>query len=90
MEQSKKTIFLTGATGTMGRAGLVELSKRLDHFNVVVLARPSQVNREKLAPYEGKIRVVWGDLTRYEDVLRGCRALLAVLEKRLPAGAARA
>ena len=26
----------------------------------------------------------------YEDVLRGCRALLAVLEKRLPAGAARA
>ena len=71
MEQSKKTIFLTGATGTMGRAGLVELSKRLDHFNVVVLARPSQVNREKLAPYEGKIRVVWGDLTRYEDVLDG-------------------
>ena len=26
----------------------------------------------------------------YEDVLRGCRALLAVLEKRLPAGEARA
>ena len=26
--ESKKTVFLTGATGTMGHAGLVELSKR--------------------------------------------------------------
>ncbi|MBO5754390.1 MAG: NAD(P)-dependent oxidoreductase [Proteobacteria bacterium] len=69
--QSKKTVFLTGATGTMGKAGLLELVKRLDRFNVVVLARPSQVNREKLAPYEGKIKVVWGDLTKYEDVLEG-------------------
>ena len=30
--KSKKTVFLTGATGTMGHAGLVELSKQLDRF----------------------------------------------------------
>lgn len=71
MSENKKTVFLTGATGTMGKAGLLELVNRLDHFNVVVLARPSQINHEKLAPYEGKIRVVWGDLTKYEDVLDG-------------------
>lgn len=71
MENSKKTIFLTGATGTMGRAGLLEITRRLDRFNLVVLARPSEINRKKLAPYEGKIRIVWGDLTRYEDVLDG-------------------
>ena len=38
--KSKKTVFLTGATGTMGHAGLVELSKRLDRFNITLLARP--------------------------------------------------
>ncbi|MBQ9818094.1 MAG: NAD(P)-dependent oxidoreductase [Proteobacteria bacterium] len=71
MSDTKKTVFLTGATGTMGTAGLIELAARLDHFNIVVLARPSDINHKKLAPYEGKIKVVWGDLTRYEDVLEG-------------------
>lgn len=71
--QNKKTIFLTGATGTMGYAGLRELSQRLDRFNLVVLARPSKVNKSKLAAYESKagIRVVWGDLTNYDDLLQG-------------------
>ena len=50
--KSKKTVFLTGATGTMGHAGLVELSKRLDRFNITLLARPSKINKEKLATYE--------------------------------------
>ena len=49
--KSKKTVFLTGATGTMGHAGLVELSKRLDRFNITLLARPSKINKEKLAAY---------------------------------------
>ena len=47
--KSKKTVFLTGATGTMGHAGLVELSKRLDRFNITLMARPSKINKEKLA-----------------------------------------
>ena len=71
--KSKKTVFLTGATGTMGHAGLVELSKRLDRFNITLLARPSKINKEKLAAYEAMagIRIVWGDLTNYQDVLNG-------------------
>ena len=71
--ESKKTVFLTGATGTMGHAGLVELSKRLDRFNITLLARPSKINKEKLAAYEAMagIRIVWGDLTNYQDVLNG-------------------
>ena len=35
-----------------GHAGLVELSKRLDRFNITLLARPSKINKEKLAAYE--------------------------------------
>ncbi|RHJ91145.1 NAD-dependent epimerase/dehydratase family protein [Parabacteroides bouchesdurhonensis] len=71
--KSKKTVFLTGATGTMGKAGLEELSKRTDHFNITLLARPSKVNKQKLAAYENKegIRIVWGDLTNYDDILNG-------------------
>lgn len=67
----KKTIFLTGATGLMGWAGLTELLKETDRFNVVVLARHSKKNIKKLAPIADKIKIVWGDLLRYEDVLAG-------------------
>ncbi len=69
----KKTVFLTGATGVMGSAGLKELSKKLDRFNIVLLARDSKVNRKKLAPYftmDG-VKVVWGNLLNYDDVLKG-------------------
>ena len=38
----KKTIFLTGATGLMGWAGLQELLKHTDRYNLVVLARHSK------------------------------------------------
>ncbi len=67
----KKTVFLTGATGLMGWAGLQELLKQPDDYNVVVLARDSKKNRRKLDPIMDRVKVVWGDLTRYEDVLAG-------------------
>ena len=70
--KSKKTVFLTGATGTMGHAGLVELSKRLDRFNITLLARPSKINKEKLATYEAMegIRIVWGRLDELSRCLK--------------------
>lgn len=66
-----KTVFLTGATGTMGGAGLQELLRYPDQYKVRVLARPSQKNKAKLAVYVNQIEIVWGDLTKYEDVLKG-------------------
>lgn len=66
-----KTVFLTGATGTMGGAGLQELLRYPDQYKVRVLARPSQKNKTKLAAYANQIEIVWGDLTKYEDVLKG-------------------
>lgn len=68
-----KTIFLTGATGNMGWAGFKELYARKDRFNIRLLARDSKKNRKMLAPYmsDESVTIVWGDLTRYEDVLAG-------------------
>lgn len=69
----KKTVFLTGATGNMGWAGFQELYARKERFNIRILARDSRKNRRTLAKYvdDPAVSVVWGDLTRYEDVLAG-------------------
>lgn len=66
-----KTIFLTGATGTMGWAGLKEILRYNDQYKLRILARKSEKNQQKLAPIMDKVEVVWGDLTNYEDVLKG-------------------
>ena len=66
-----KTIFLTGATGTMGYAGMTEILRYPEKYHLRILARPSKKNKEKLAPLADKVEVVWGDLTNYDDILRG-------------------
>ena len=66
----KKRVFITGATGNMGWATVQEFMSRLDRFDVTVLARDSKKNRKLLAPLQDKIRIVWGNLTNYEDVFR--------------------
>lgn len=70
---SKKTVFLTGATGNMGKSAMDELLARKDRFNTVILVRPSKANKKKLRKYEGLdcLRIIWGDMMNYEDVLRG-------------------
>lgn len=67
----KKIVFLTGATGTMGWAGLQELIKYPEKYAIKIIARPSKKNKEKLASLADKIEIIWGDLSRYEDVLKG-------------------
>ena len=45
----KKTIvFLTGATGTMGYAGMMEILKYPEQYELRILARPSKKNKELL------------------------------------------
>ena len=61
---TKTTVFLTGATGTMGWAGLQELLAHKENYNIRVLARKSEKNIRKLGPLMQDIEVIWGDLTR--------------------------
>ena len=57
----------------MGWTGFQELYARKERFNIRLLARDSRKNRKLLAPYlsDPSVTVVWGDLTKYEDVLAG-------------------
>jgi len=69
----KKTVFITGATGNMGWYGFQEILKKKDRFDIRLLARKSKKNVKKLAPYmdDPAVTVIWGDLTKLEDVTRG-------------------
>ena len=68
----KKTVFLTGASGHMGWAGFKELYKKKDKLNIVLLLRDSEKNRKKFANYlnDPSVKIVWGDLKKYDDVLK--------------------
>ena len=79
---SRKTVLLTGASGTMGLQGFKELYNR-KKFNIVVLLRESPKNRLLFQKYidDSHVRIVWGDLTDYNSVLEavtGCDYILHV------------
>ncbi len=69
--QKKKTVFLTGASGKMGHEGFKLLLQKRDRFNLVALVMPTEKDKKVMAPYVGEpgVKIVWGDLTSYEDVL---------------------
>lgn len=77
----KKTVFLTGGTGNMGWAGFQELYARKERFDIRLLARDSAKNHKMLDRYasDPSVTVIWGDLTRYEDVLVGVKGADYVL-----------
>ena len=74
MVNNKTVVFLTGATGTMGFAGMQEILRYPERYELRILARPSKKNKELLGPLNIKhstLNIIWGDLTNYEDVLKG-------------------
>lgn len=81
MAKTKRTVFLTGGTGDMGWAGFQELYARKERFDIRLLARDSKKNHKMLDRYasDPAVTVIWGDLTRYEDVLAGVNGADIVL-----------
>ncbi len=73
MKLKKKKIFLTGATGIMGSAALVELLKRRDIFDITLIIRPRKQNKKFIERYskEPGVSIIIGDLCNPEDVRRG-------------------
>lgn len=69
---TKKTVFLTGASGGMGQAAMNEILTRSDHLRLRILVRPSQKNKELMKEYESNpaLEIVWGDMRNYNDIYR--------------------
>ncbi len=78
---AKKKVLLTGASGSMGGEAFRELLRRRDQYDTVLLLRPSTKNKEAFARYEGQegLRIVWGDLGNFDDVLEAVNGVDHVL-----------
>ena len=68
---AKKTVFITGTTGSMGGAGFNELLQRRDRFNIVTLVLPTKKDRKVISGYlnEPGVKIVWGDGSVSKDIL---------------------
>lgn len=78
---AKKKVLLTGASGSMGGEAFKELLRRRDKYDTVLLLRPSAKNKKAFAKYEGQegLRIVWGDLYNFDDVLEAVNGVDHVL-----------
>src|ERR1700761_3284101 len=78
---SRKTVFLTGATGNMGREAVKRIDARRDRLRLKVLVRPEErdhpvvrdIKRRNLA------EIVWGDLTDAASIRDGIKGADIVL-----------
>lgn len=77
----KKRVLLTGASGSMGGEAFKELLRRRDRYEIVILLRPSKVNRKTFKGYENEhgVEIVWGDLCNLNDVMRAMEGIDHVL-----------
>lgn len=66
-------VFISGVTGNMGSSGLNHLLEHSDSLDIVTLVRDSPTNREKMDKYKDSIKIIWGDLTIYEDVKKALK-----------------
>jgi nucleoside-diphosphate-sugar epimerase len=77
----KNRVLLTGASGSMGGEAFKELLRRKERYDIVLLLRPSKQNKKAFTKYEGKegIKIVWGDLCNFDDVLEAVSGVDYVL-----------
>lgn len=96
MSDSRKTVFLTGATGNMGREAVRQISARSDSLRLRVLVRPEESKHPIVRKIErGKLaEIIWGDLTDRVSIRQGVKGadivlhvggLVSPLADRLPA-----
>ena len=73
MKNQQKTVFITGATGTMGMETLKQFLSRQDRFKLKLLIHDTKIDRKIIAPYRKNknIEIVYGDL-RDADVIERC------------------
>ncbi|TFG33580.1 NAD-dependent epimerase/dehydratase family protein, partial [Candidatus Thorarchaeota archaeon] len=91
---SRTRVLLTGASGSMGGEAFKELIRRKSNYEIVLILRPSAENKKTFSQHipndcisNGKrsvienkgLKIVWGDLTNYADVLEAVHGVDYVL-----------
>ena len=95
MTDNRKTIFLTGATGNMGREVVKRIAAKGDALRLRVLVRPEEKTHPAVRAIStrGLAEIVWGDLTDAASIREGVKgadvvlhvgALVSPLSDRLP------
>lgn len=75
----KKTVLLTGASGSIGSAVLAELLTRKAQFNIRVLDVKTKRSQQILAPYSNDVELIWGDLRvpgSLDETVRGVETVI--------------
>ncbi len=69
----KKTVFLTGASGSMGGEAFQELLRRRDRFEIILLLFPDKHGKKFFRKYKNEpgVKIIWGDISCYQDVYQG-------------------
>lgn len=81
MIDSRKTVFLTGATGNMGREAVKRIAARNDRLRLRILVRPQEARHPvvRAVRRKGLAEIVWGDLTDPRAVREGVEGADIVL-----------
>lgn len=74
-EFKKQTILLTGASGTVGRELLKQLTLYSEIYNIRVFDLKNAKSMPLFDKYRGKIKVVYGDITKAEDVKKAAKGV---------------
>lgn len=91
MDQRKKVVLITGASGSMGYQTFLNLWGKRDRFDLVLLVRPSRKNKRLFRSYElaagstpfrgpgisrgNGLKVVWGDALNRRDLEEACQGI---------------
>lgn len=81
MTDTRKVIFLTGATGNMGREAVKRIAAQKDGLRLRILVRPQEKSHPVVRDIErrGLAEIVWGDLTDAASIEEGVRGADIVL-----------
>ena len=64
---NKKSILLTGASGTVGYETLLQLME-FGNYNITVFDKKSDVSVKRLSPFSDRIEIIYGDISNTNDV----------------------
>lgn len=73
--QTKQTILLTGAAGTVGREVLKQLVVQADRYRIRVFELKNARSMVLFDKYRGRIEIFYGDITHPRDLQQATKGL---------------